>query len=145
MLEGHQVASMSGLACLVCRRSDYPETDLRSHLWTRHRKADLVASLLEHSLSNPSASGSTGLDPEPPDGCLVYVRYRDHVLFRDVDPSLHGPWTRETVGWLDYEDPDYLRIIWERFAVPDPPAESKPRATGLVILKKAVLEMRRLG
>jgi hypothetical protein len=32
--------------------------------------------------------------------------------------------------------------VWERFAMPDPPNESKPKATGLVILKKAILEMR---
>ncbi len=79
-----------------------------------------------------------------PIGSLVLVRYSDHVLFRDLDPSLCRPWTRETVGWLDYEDADHVRIVWERFAMPDPPNESKPRATGLVILKKAIVEMRRL-
>src|SRR5213594_589910 len=68
-------------------------------------------------------------------GTLVFLRYLDHVLFKDVDPSLYGPWTRETVGWLDYEDSGHVRIVWERFAMPDPPNESKPRATGLVILK----------
>lgn len=52
---------------------------------------------------------------------------------------------RECVGWLDYEDEEHIRVVWERFAMPDPPREAKPRATGLVILKKAVLEMRRIG
>ena len=75
-------------------------------------------------------------------GSLVLVRYLDHVLFKDVDPSLYRPWTRETVGWLDYEDSDHVRIVWERFAMPDPPNESKPRATGLVLLKKAIIELR---
>jgi len=75
-------------------------------------------------------------------GSLVFLRYLDHVLFKDVDPSLYRPWTRETVGWLDYEDSDCVRIVWERFAMPDPPNESKPRATGLVILKKAIIELR---
>jgi len=78
-------------------------------------------------------------------GSLVLVRYLDHVLFKDVDPSLYRPWTRETVGWLDYEDSDHVRIVWERFAMPDPPNESKPRATGLLILKKAILEIRTLS
>ena len=76
---------------------------------------------------------------------LVYVRYLDHVLFKDVDPNLYKPFIRETIGWLDYEDKECLRIVWERFAIPDPPNESKPRATGLVILKKAILEIRRLN
>jgi len=77
-------------------------------------------------------------------GDLVLVRYLDHVLYRDVDPSLFRPWIRETVGWFDFEDSDHVRIVWERFAMPDPPNESKPRATGLVILKKAILELRSL-
>jgi hypothetical protein len=78
-------------------------------------------------------------------GALVLVRYLDHVLFKDIDPSLIGPWTRETVGWLDYEDEKHIRIVWERFAMPDPPQESKPRATGLVILKVAIIELRRVS
>src|SRR2546422_919179 len=73
-------------------------------------------------------------------GSLIFLRYMDHVLFKDIDPCNIKPWTRETVGWLDYEDPHYVRIVWERFAMPDPPKESKPRATGLVILKKAIIE-----
>ena len=77
-------------------------------------------------------------------GDLVLVRYLDHVLYRDVDPSLFRPWIRETVGWFDFEDSDHVRIVWERFAMPDPPNQSKPRATGLVILKKAILELRSL-
>jgi hypothetical protein len=72
------------------------------------------------------------------------LRYKDHVLFRDLDPSLSTPWTRETVGWLDYEDSEHVRVVWERFAMPDPPEESRPRATGLVILKKLILELRRV-
>jgi hypothetical protein len=79
------------------------------------------------------------------EGDLVLVRYLDHVLFKDVDPSLYRPWTRETVGWLDYEDGDHVRIVWERFAMPDPPQESKPRATGLLILKKVIVELRRVS
>lgn len=80
-----------------------------------------------------------------PVGSLVYLRYSDHVLFRDSDPNVYRPWTRETVGWLDYEDQTWIRIVWERFAMPDPPNESKPKATGLVILKKTILEMRRVA
>ena len=77
-------------------------------------------------------------------GSLVYVRYMDHVLFKDVNPSLYLPWSRETIGWLDYEDDECLRLVWERFAMPDPPNEAKPRATGLAILKKAVSVIRKI-
>jgi len=78
-------------------------------------------------------------------GSIVRIRYQDHVLFKDVDPALCRPWTREAVGWLDYEDAEHVRLVWERSAMPDPPNESKPCATGLVILKKAIIELRRVS
>jgi hypothetical protein len=77
---------------------------------------------------------------------VVYVRYLDHVLFKEVDPSAYAePFAREAVGWLDYEDTDCIRLVWERLAVPDPHGETRQKATGLVILKSAILEIRRLG
>jgi hypothetical protein len=75
----------------------------------------------------------------------MLVSYLDHVLFKDADAHLFRPWRRECVGWLDYEDEEYVRILWERFAMPDPPNESKVRATGLVILKRTIVEMRRIA
>jgi hypothetical protein len=78
-------------------------------------------------------------------GSLMYIRYRDHVLFTDTNPQRATPITRECVGWLDYEDEEYIRLIWERYAMPNPPNESKPKATGLVILKKTILETRKIG
>jgi hypothetical protein len=77
-------------------------------------------------------------------GPLVYVRYLDHVLFRDANPGAYGLFTREAIGWLDHEDNDCIRLVWERFAVPDPHGEAKQKETGLVILKSAILEIRRL-
>jgi len=78
-------------------------------------------------------------------GCLVCVRYSDHVLFRDTDPTAVRFFVRECVGWLDYADSECIRVVWERFAMPDPPNESKPRATGLLILNKAILEFRKIA
>ena len=78
-------------------------------------------------------------------GSVVLVRYLDHVLFRDADATTFKPWIRECVGWLDYEDEEYVRLVWERFMMPDPPAEPKPKATGLVIMKNAILEVRKVG
>ena len=78
-------------------------------------------------------------------GSLVYVRYIDHVLFRDSDASQYQPWVRECVGWLDYEDEAYVRVIWERFSEPNPPENARLRSSGLALLKKAIIEMRTLG
>ena len=78
-------------------------------------------------------------------GAAVYVRYRDHVLFKDADPGAYRPFVREAVGWLDHEDSDCIRLVWERFAEPTPNGEAKQRASGLVIMKSSILELRRVS
>lgn len=94
---------------------------------------------------SPLEVTTTRIVAKPPQlGSLVYVRYRDHLLFRDMNPETAKAFTRECMGWLDYEDQECVRIVWERFAMPDPPNEANPRATGLVIMKSAILEMRRI-
>ena len=88
----------------------------------------------------------TRLGTEPESGDVVYIRYKDHVLFKDVDPGAYAkPFVRETLGWLDHEDDESIRLVWERFAEPNPHEEAKQRATGLVILKGNILKMRRVG
>jgi len=78
-------------------------------------------------------------------GSLVYVRYQDHVLFKDSDASQYRPWVRECVGWLDYEDGEFVRVVWERYPEPNPPENARLRSTGLAILKKAIVEMRKVA
>ena len=78
-------------------------------------------------------------------GTAIYVRYRDHVLFKDVDPGAYRPFVREAIGWLDHEDGDCIRLVWERFAEPTPNGKAKQRASGLVILRNSILELRRVG
>ena len=66
-------------------------------------------------------------------------------MFRDVDPAqFPRTWIREAIGWLDYEDDECIRLVWERFTVPDS-AQGEPRAVGVTIYKKAVVEMKRFG
>jgi len=78
-------------------------------------------------------------------GCLVYVRYRDHVLFRNADSSLYSPALRETVGWLVKEDGDAVWILWDRSVEPLPHERFPAFESGLVILKNDVLEMKRIA
>jgi len=93
-----------------------------------------------------SNSKATQKNRQIPDiGSVVHCVYKDHVIFRDSDAMHYQPWVRECIGWLDYQDEEYIRIVWERFAVPSPPEEAKPRATGLVILKKTILEIRKVA
>jgi len=75
-----------------------------------------------------------------PVGDLVYIRYRDHTLFRDVDPAFGCPVIRECVGWLSHENNEFIRLVFERYAVPQ--SEGAQRETGLAVLKSTILEMR---
>lgn len=78
-------------------------------------------------------------------GDVIHVRYKDHVLFKDSDASQFRPWTRECIGWLDYEDKNYIRIVWERFPDLNPAENGKIRSTGLAIIKKDIVEICRLA
>ena len=71
-------------------------------------------------------------------GSIVYVKYRDHVLFHRSDPSLHLPSIQEAVGWLEREEPDWLQIIWNRSHIPNPLENKHQLGSGLIILKSDV-------
>lgn len=77
-------------------------------------------------------------------GALVYVRYLDHVLFRNSDAGLFRPALRETVGWLHRETTDAVWLLWERSVEPLPHERSPAEESGLVLLKSSIVEMRRL-
>jgi hypothetical protein len=74
-------------------------------------------------------------------GSVVYIRYRDHVLFRDAEAGDYKPFVREAVGWFDHENDEFIRLVWERFAEPSQ-GNARERSTGLVILKSCILELR---
>ena len=78
-------------------------------------------------------------------GDVIVVRYYDAILFKDaLTTHLFKPIVRETIGWLDYEDAEYIRLVWERYAEPIISEESKIRTTGLAIRKSDIVEMRRI-
>lgn len=78
-------------------------------------------------------------------GKLVYVRYRDHVLYHRGSPLSLKPQTRECIGWLVYENFDYIIISWDRDAEPPTLKGGDPKASGLVILRSEILEMKQIG
>lgn len=76
---------------------------------------------------------------------VIYVRYLDHVHFERVDPGDYAkPLVLEAVGWLDAENSDCIRLVFERLAGPAP-KETKFRPGGLLIMKSAILERRELN
>jgi hypothetical protein len=75
---------------------------------------------------------------------LVVIRYLDHVLFRNTDVSCIRPQLRETVGWLARETPEAVLILWDRSLEKLPHERAEDSASGLVILRDEIVEMRRL-
>ncbi|MCJ7469694.1 hypothetical protein MUO74_04220 [Candidatus Bathyarchaeota archaeon] len=77
-----------------------------------------------------------------PKGSIVYVRYKDHVLYRNEAQPLKDAAECETVGWLTQETGDLLCIQHDRTI--ESIKYSSGKASGLVLLKSCVLEIRAL-
>ena len=54
------------------------------------------------------------------------------------------PQMRETVGWLNYECEDYIILSWDRDAGTPTLKGGDPKASGLVLLKTAILKFEEL-
>ena len=76
---------------------------------------------------------------------VVKIRYRDHVLYHRGDPAVMKPEIREAVGWLVYDCQDYIIICWDRNAEPPTLKGGDPKASGLVILRSDMLEMKKIA
>jgi hypothetical protein len=75
---------------------------------------------------------------------LVYVRYEDHVLYNRCSSCSLKPQMREAIGWLNYECEDYIILSWDRDAEPPTLKGGDPKTSGLVLLKSAIFELKRL-
>ena len=72
---------------------------------------------------------------------LLYVKYKDHVLFRNCNSSKMKPSVREVVGWLNFESTDNVCICYDK---PVDPLPYEKRESGFIILKSDVLEVREI-
>jgi hypothetical protein len=75
---------------------------------------------------------------------VVFVRYLDHVAYSRTSALVMKPQVREAVGWLVYECEYYITITWDRDSGPPTIKGGDPKASGLVLLKSDVLELKRL-
>ena len=77
-----------------------------------------------------------------PPGSVVYVRYKDHVLYRNIRNPVEEAVERETVGWLTRENGEIILIEHDR----TPQCLQLPRGSGsgVIILKSCILELRSL-
>jgi hypothetical protein len=91
-----------------------------------------------------SAQGSTGTSPLNSLQQLIFVRYRDHVLFNRSSALMIQPQIREAVGWLIYDCDLYIIVAWDKDAQPPTLHDGDPKASGLVLLKSDILELQQL-
>ena len=75
---------------------------------------------------------------------LIFVRYIDHVLYNQTSAKVMQPQIREAVGWLVYECEQYVTLAWDHDAEPPTLRGGDPKASGLVLLKSDILELKRL-
>ncbi|MEM2130624.1 MAG: hypothetical protein QXZ70_08515 [Candidatus Bathyarchaeia archaeon] len=75
-------------------------------------------------------------------GSPVYIRYKDHVLFKNIKQPIEEAVERETVGWLSKQTDEIMLIEHDR-TLPDPRI-TNGRGSGVIILKGCILEMRKI-
>lgn len=74
---------------------------------------------------------------------LIYIRYKDHVLFQYSNPSFYMKSNiRECVGWLLEETDDAIIILWDKSAINLP--NERIAHSGLAIIKSDILVMKEI-
>jgi len=80
--------------------------------------------------------------PSLSSGSAVYVRYKDHVLYKNIQQPLAEAVERETIGWLTKQTDEIMLIEHDR-TIPNPQISSG-QGSGVIILKSCVIEIRKL-
>jgi len=75
-------------------------------------------------------------------GSAVYVRYKDHVLFKNIKQPIAEAIERETIGWLTKQTDEIMLIEHDR-TIPNAELPSG-QGNGVIILKTCVTEIRKL-
>ena len=75
-------------------------------------------------------------------GSAVYVRYKDHVLFKNIQQPIAEAVERETIGWLTKQNDEIMLIEHDR-TIPNPQIPSG-QGNGVIILKSCIIEIRKL-
>jgi hypothetical protein len=86
--------------------------------------------------SEPEVSANTS--PLHPSS-LVYVRYKDHIIYKNILQPLAEAAERETVGWLTKQNDEIMLIEHDRnFSIE---VLSSGQSNGIIILKSCILEI----
>ena len=76
----------------------------------------------------------------PVERSVVYIRYLDHVLYRNIVEPVMEAAERETVGWLTHQNEELVHLELDRNF--DELQCSSGHGSGLVILRKCIIEIR---
>ncbi len=83
--------------------------------------------------------GAVACKSSPKEGashlCPIYVKYKDHVIFKNIQDPTAVAVVRETIGWIKEENAELLLIEHDRAI----PSQGK-NANGIIILKNCILE-----
>lgn len=82
------------------------------------------------------------MDQAIPKGSIVYIRYKDHVLFKNTAKPVRDVVERETMGWLTHENKELICVEHDR-TIENLQCASGT-GSGLVLLKSCILEIRAL-
>ena len=78
----------------------------------------------------------TGTSPLNP---LVYVKYKDHVIYKNIQQPMAKAAERETVGWLTNQNDEIMLIEHDRSL-----RVKGGGVNGIVLLKSCIMEIRLL-
>jgi len=77
-----------------------------------------------------------------PEGSLVYVRYKDHVLYKNIQQPIAEAVERETIGWLSKQTDEIMLIEHDRTVASAQFVGGQ--GNGVIILKNCIIKMREL-
>jgi hypothetical protein len=75
-------------------------------------------------------------------GSAVYVRYKDHVLFKNISQPIAEAIKRETIGWLTKQNDEIMLIEHDR-TIPNLQLPNG-QGSGVIILKSCIIEIHEL-
>ena len=75
-------------------------------------------------------------------GSPVYIRYKDHVLLKNIQQPVEEAMERETIGWLSKENGEIILVEHDR-TLPNLQLNGG-QGSGLIILKSCIIEIREL-
>ena len=111
---------------------------------TSKSSSDVFGTKVRSKSCKLTSKEDTGTSPLSPLQQLVFVRYRDHVLFNRSSALVMQPQIREAVGWLIYNCELYIIVAWDRDADPPTLHGRDSKASGLVLLKSDILDFQKL-